>query len=194
MQKVVFNLKAEPPINQKTLTEAADQLAGALKKPYYDRVDHRASDAVAGSILPLASGGRPGADDREGSAGIQGRSSFPGHPGQTSGHPEQAEFNGRMGYERPFAGRSPGPSPVTLDKFRFLNMFKGMVVKDRHFISADGRNALLVADTPVKVTDSQGSRDLVLYTRGIIERQTPPGINVSFLSGHRLYLRQCGDD
>ena len=73
---------------------------------------------------------------------------------------------------------------IALDKLRFLNLFKGMVVKDRHFISADGRNALLVADTSLKVTDSQGAEDLVLYTQGIIDRLAPPGINVSFLSGH----------
>jgi predicted RND superfamily exporter protein len=37
MQKVVINLKAENPIDRKTLTETADKLAAALKKPYYDR-------------------------------------------------------------------------------------------------------------------------------------------------------------
>ena len=41
-----------------------------------------------------------------------------------------------------------------------------------------------MADTPLKITDSQGAKDLVLYTQGIIDRQATPGINVSFLCGH----------
>ena len=83
---------------------------------------------------------------------------------------------------------------IALDKFRFLNMFKGMVLKDQHFISADGRNALLVADTPLKVTDSQGAKDLVLYTQGIIDRSDPAGHQRFFSERPCLYLCQCGDD
>ena len=84
MQKVVINLKAEPHIDRKTLTETADKLAGALKKPYYDRVITGPQMPSPEVFFPLASGGRPGAYDREGSAGNQGRSSSPRHPVQTS--------------------------------------------------------------------------------------------------------------
>jgi len=184
MQKVVFNLKAEPQIDQKTLAEAADKLAGALTEPYYNRV-------VAGPQMPSPEVFFPWLleaapalmnemDLREIKTGLHSQSI----------HSKLQHIRERLNSAEGWAMKSllqEDPLDlhrIVLDKFRFLNMFKGMVLKDRHFLSADGRNALLVADTSLKITDSQGARDLVQYTQGIIDRQTQPGIKVSFLSGH----------
>ena len=184
MQKVVFNLKAEPQIDQKTLTQAADKLAGALKKPFYDRV-------IAGPPMPspevffpwlleAAPALMTEKDRQEIKAGLdsEGIHSKLQNIRIRLNSPEGWAMKGLL-QEDPLDLHR-----VTLDKFRFLNMFKGMVLKDRHFISADGRNALVVADTPLKITDSQGSKGLILYTQKIIENQTQPGISVSFLCGH----------
>ena len=73
---------------------------------------------------------------------------------------------------------------IILEKLRYMNMFKGMVLKENHFISADGKNALLIGETPIKITDAMGAKDLIKYTRGVIDAHSAPGIAVSFLSGH----------
>ncbi len=184
MQKVVINLKAEPNIDQKALIEAADKLAGALKRPYYSRV-------VAGPQMPSPERFFPWLleatpallnemDLQEIKTGLYSQSihSKLQHIRERLNSPEGWVMKSLL-QEDPLELHR-----IVLEKFRFLNMFKGMVLKDQHFLSADGRNALLVADTSVKITDSQGTKDLVLYTQGIIDRQTQPGIKVSFLSGH----------
>jgi uncharacterized protein len=184
MQKVVFNLKAGPQVNQKTLTEAADQLAEALKKPYYDRVTTGPQMASPESFFPWLLAAAPALmtekDQQEFKAGFNSqaiRAKLENIRTRLNS-PEGWIIKGLLQADPLDVHR------IALDKLRFLNMFKGMVFKGRHFISADGRNVLVVADTPVKVTDSQGSRDLVLYTQGIIDRLTRPGLKVSFLSGH----------
>ncbi|MCJ7833371.1 MAG: MMPL family transporter, partial [Deltaproteobacteria bacterium] len=184
MQKVVVNLKADPQIDQKTLAEAADKLAGALKRPYYDRV-------IAGPQIPQpeeffsyllkAAPALMTENDRQrvrAGLGSQSIGSQLRHIRERLNSPEGWVMKSLLQEDHLELHR------IALEKLRFLNMFKGMMIKGRHFISADGRNALLVADTPIKITDSQGAKDLVLYTQEIIDRQTPPGIRVSFLSGH----------
>ncbi|MGA3085542.1 MAG: MMPL family transporter [Thermodesulfobacteriota bacterium] len=184
MQKVVINLKAEPQVNQNSLTEAADQLAKALKKPYYDRVISGPQMASPESFFPWLLAAAPALmtekDQQEFKAGLNSQGILAKLENIRSrlNSPEGWVIKGLLQSDPLDFHR------IALDKFRFLNMFKGMVLKGGHFISADGRNALLVADTPLKVTDSQGSKDLVLYTQGIIDRLNPPGIKVSFLSGH----------
>jgi predicted exporter len=184
MQKVVINLKAEPQIDRKTLTETADKLATALKKPYYQQAITGPQITSPEIFFPWLLAAAPALmtekDEREIKAGLnsQGIRARLENIRKRLNSPEGWTMKGLLQADPLDLHR------ITLDKFRFLNMFKGMVLEGGHFISADGRNALLVADTPLKITDSQGSRDLVLYTQGIIDRLAPPGIKISYLSGH----------
>jgi uncharacterized protein len=183
MQKVVINLKAEPQIDQKTLAETADKLAGALKRPYYDRVITGPRMASPESFFPWLLAAAPTLmtehDRQEIKAGLNSQGI------QAKLQHIRSTLNSTEGWAMKslFQEDPLDLHQIVMNKFRFLNLFKGMVIKDQHFISADGRNALIVADTSLKVTDSQGSRDLVLYTQGIIDRLTPPGVKGSFLCG-----------
>ncbi len=56
-------------------------------------------------------------------------------------------------------------------------------VKDGHFISADGRHALVILKTPVVMTDSAGARDLIGFLRGRLAA-LPPWVSGSIISGH----------
>ncbi len=184
MQKVVFNLKAEPNVDLKTLIETAEKMAGDLKKPYYDRVITGPSMPSPETFFPWLLSAAPALmtekDQMEFKAGLQAQSI----------HSKLQEIRSRLNSPegwmlKGLVQEDPlGLHQIVLEKFRFLNLFKGMVIKDQHFFSKDGRNVLLVADTPVKVTDSQGAGDLVQYTREIIKRHTRPGISITFLSGH----------
>jgi predicted exporter len=184
MQKVVINLKADSQIDRKTLAEAADKLAEALKRPYYDQVMAGPPIPSPEVFFPWLLNAAPALmtekDRQEIRAGLHSQSI----------HSKLQDIRIRLNSPEGWVMKSLWQEDpldlhrITLEKFRYPNMFKGMVLKDRHFISADGRNALLVADTSLKITDSQGARDLVQYTQKIIDRQTTPGIIVSFLSGH----------
>lgn len=77
---------------------------------------------------------------------------------------------------------------IGLVKLRFLNIFPGMRLQEEHFISPDGRNVLLMAETPVDITDATGSAALLDYLRERIKAVVPESLQVSFISAHRYTL------
>lgn len=56
-------------------------------------------------------------------------------------------------------------------------------VEDSLLVSRDGRHALLVAETPVNMTDSGGSRKFVAYLKERLAA-LPPGVSADMVCGH----------
>lgn len=54
---------------------------------------------------------------------------------------------------------------------------------DNHFVSRDGAHVMLVLDTPVDITDSRGSRELIGYLKGKISK-LPDYISCDIIAGH----------
>jgi predicted exporter len=79
-------------------------------------------------------------------------------------------------------------SALALEKMRFLNMIPNMRLVQNHFVSADGRSALLVVDSAVSMTDSGGSRDLLERIRRATVASVPAGMTATVVSGHRYTL------
>ena len=77
---------------------------------------------------------------------------------------------------------------IGFEKLRFLNIIPKMQLRDGHFISADGHNALLIADTPFEITDPLNARDLLSHFQRLAAKTVPDNIDVSLISGHRYTL------
>src|SRR5690606_36490415 len=78
------------------------------------------------------------------------------------------------------------------EKLRHLNIIPKMALYDNHFISADGKNALVIDQTQVKITDSKGSDELVQHLKHLITRVVPPQIEASVISGHAYTAANAG--
>lgn len=79
-------------------------------------------------------------------------------------------------------------SALALEKMRFLNMIPNMRLVQNHFVSADGKSALLVVDSDVSMTDSGGSRDLLGRINRATAANVPPAMTATVVSGHRYTL------
>ena len=79
-------------------------------------------------------------------------------------------------------------SDLALEKLRFLNLIPNMRLVRNHFVSADGRSALLMVDSKVSMTDSAGSRDLMDRIDSVIALRVPAGMKATVVSGHRYTL------
>lgn len=77
---------------------------------------------------------------------------------------------------------------IGLEKIQFMNIIPRMRLEDKHFISTDGKNALIIADTPVKITDTRGARQLLGHFQKLVNAVVPRDIEVSLISGHRYTL------
>ncbi|MBN2809244.1 MAG: MMPL family transporter, partial [Deltaproteobacteria bacterium] len=65
-----------------------------------------------------------------------------------------------------------------------LNPIGKARVVDGHFLSADGRETMLLLETPVEITDFKGSGRLLQELDRVVKAVVPPGIRVVPLSGH----------
>ncbi|EMG38307.1 putative exporter [Desulfocurvibacter africanus PCS] len=68
------------------------------------------------------------------------------------------------------------------------NLLPGIRLRDGVFVSGDGRHALLVAETPIDITDSSGSERLLRAFETIAANVLPEGITANVVSGH-LYAQ-----
>ncbi|MEW6187795.1 MAG: MMPL family transporter, partial [Thermodesulfobacteriota bacterium] len=184
MQKVVLTLEAGPKVETGKLTATADALAAALKGPFYSRVVSGprmdTADDFFAFLLDAAPALMTDEDLEKIREGLSGE-------GIASRFKEMlSKLDSTEGWVmKTLLQEDPlGFLGVITDKLRRMNLFQGLVLKGRHFVSVDGRKALLAADTPISITDSSGSKQLVDYTQRTIDRLTSPGIRVSFISGH----------
>lgn len=79
-------------------------------------------------------------------------------------------------------------SALALEKLRYLNLIPNMRLIENHFVSADGKSALLVVDSAVAMTDSAASRDLLERIERAIAASVPTGMTATVVSGHRYTL------
>lgn len=76
---------------------------------------------------------------------------------------------------------------LVLKKLRYLNPVPEVRLEQGHFLSRDRHNSLILADTPIAMTDSQGSKQLLeAFDRA--RQQLPTGISAELVSGHPYTL------
>jgi predicted exporter len=77
---------------------------------------------------------------------------------------------------------------IGLEKIQFMNIIPKIRIEDNHFISTDGKNALIITDTPVKITDTRQARQLLSHFQKLVAAEVPRDIEISLVSGHRYTL------
>jgi len=77
---------------------------------------------------------------------------------------------------------------IGFEKLRNLNIIPQMQLSNGHFISQDGRNTLIIADTPLEITDALQAKKMLSHFQGLVTETVPKSIEVSLISGHRYTL------
>jgi uncharacterized protein len=183
-RKVLINLHGDQRTGTATLLKAADGLAATLSPAYFSR-------AVTGPAL-LENSRLPewlennlplllGADELQRIA-----------DGLT---PERVQEQLEIGYRRmlspegwllkglirrdPLELRNLG-----LEKLRFVNPISQTQLQNGHFLSADGKSALIIADSSVAITDSGGGTKMLEHFQQAADGVLPKGIEANLVSGH----------
>ncbi|MDY0268432.1 MMPL family transporter [Trichloromonas sp.] len=183
-RKILIHLRDSDPA---ALPDAADRLAAALGPPYFTRVmtgpasldTARLPQWLAENLANLLDG-----DDLDRLAAAL--------------TPERIDILVETAYRqllspegwvmKGMVRRDPLDLRVYgLEKLRYVNPIGQARIDGGYFHSADGRGALIVADSPVSLTDSQGAERLLA---AFDEARTvlPPGVTATLVSGHRHTL------
>jgi len=74
---------------------------------------------------------------------------------------------------------------LLFEKLRHLNVFAEMRIEKGHFVSVDGHHSLIIANTPVPITDYRAGMQLLAGFDALREKWIPEGVDAQFISGHR---------
>ncbi|MEJ2201407.1 MAG: MMPL family transporter, partial [Desulfuromonadaceae bacterium] len=183
-RKVLISLTGNQLTGTANLLSATDALAAALSTDYFTHVvtgplalgDNHLPDWLEQS-LPLLLG-------PEDLQRIAGRLTL-----------EQVQVQLETGYRRLLSPdgwllkRAFRRDPLELrqlglEKLRFVNPISKTRLRDGHFFSADGRSTLIIADSPVSITDSGAGSRLLEQFRQVADGVLPKGISARLVSGH----------
>jgi predicted exporter len=190
--KVLVNLKGSEYTSKKELTDAADLLRQAMSGPYFTLAvtgptltSDEKFPAWLMNALPNTFTGEDVARTQKVLTPEDVRSRL---------HNAHRQLTSPEGwFMKPLLQADPlDLRSSVLEKLRHLNIIRGMALYDNRFISADGKNTLVIAQTPVKMTDSKGSDELMQYLKALIKRLVPPGIDASVISGHAYTAANAG--
>ncbi|WP_157671776.1 MMPL family transporter [Desulfuromonas soudanensis] len=191
LRKIVIDLEALDESGRGVLTESADRLAAALSPPLFSRVVTGPGPLGGQNLLPWLSEALPslltekeletltsaldesGVDERLAESYRQLLS------------PEGWALKGMIRSD-PFAFYRLG-----LNKLRHGNLIPRVRLDNGHFLSADGLHSLLIVETPVSITDSEGAGALLAEFE-TAARSLPPSISATLVSGHRYTLANAG--
>ena len=187
-RKVIVNLDGGADLPEGKLIAAADQLAAAMTPPYFTRVFTGPGESVGWELFAWLIKAESNLITERDIKKIEQH--------LTSEHiqrclkelyarlltPEGSAMKGLFQVD-PLALRFIG-----MEKLRFLNMIPQMQLKNGHFISSDGRSALLIADTPLAITDAHRARKMLNHFQRLASAKVPDTIDVSLISGHRYTL------
>jgi predicted exporter len=183
-RKVVITLTGREGVTPDVLVEAADRLAGALDSSLFPVVVDGPDEQLMGRMLPRLLAALPNLITAADLDGLRSRFDKAGVRGAL-----QESYRSLLGPEgwalKGLIRQDPlGLHRLALEKLRHLNLVPGARLVRGHFFSADGRSTLLVAETPVAMTDSAGAEKLLASFR---QAQTtlPEGIEATLVSGHR---------
>jgi predicted RND superfamily exporter protein len=183
--KVVVSLAlTDPSKREKDLFRAVDQLAARLVSPLFTKVTTGMSVQNSGnelSILKYA----PQILGQQDLQRIDGRLSSDGVSEQLRG-----VYRSAMKLESVFTNSLVRSDPINIrqiifEKLRALPASMGydVLIEDGHFVSRDGRHAMIIIETPVKMTQGKESAALIAALQEHI-RSLPGFVSADIISGH----------
>lgn len=186
-RKIIFSLNDQGNVGAAALQAAADRFAAALRSEEISRIVSGPADLGSDNLfMPLV----------EQLPALLGANELQ----QLAAELTPAEVARRLqrGYERLLLPEGWGMQPLLrsdplelyrygLGKLKQVNLVPQASLQGGHFASADGRHLLMIADTPVAMTDSAGARRLSARIETAAAR-LPPGVAMEYVSGHRYTL------
>jgi len=184
-RKIIISLKGGPAATGKDLMETADRLERAMTPPFFSRVVSGPPAIPKRELFSWLISALPNLVTDQDMERVGAGLTPAGVRGQLRDifrrilSPEGLASK-KLIRKDPFALHL-----IALEKLRHLSPLPKARIRSNRFLSLQGKHALLIAETPIEITDSQGSIELVKQFQGLVQSTAPPHIEVSLISGHR---------
>lgn len=186
-RKVVISVDAGPKADPATLPAAVDKLAAALDPSLFTHLASGPDRRLQTRLLPWLFDALPNLVTAADLGKIQAQ--LQGDGVEQALQHDYEQLVGPEGFAlKEVIRRDPlDLRRLALAKLRYLNLVPGVRLVDNHFVSADGKSALLLAETPIAMTDSAGAARLVAAFNQATA-SLPAGMKATLVSAHRYTL------
>jgi len=183
-RKIIINLKIASGGDVGELIRVADHLADAMTPPFFTRVIAGPAVSQDMDIYNWLIKNLPNLATDKDLEGIKADLTTENIRNQLSD-----DYNSLFSHEGWYLKNYIKSDPLNLKavgikKLSSLNIIPNARLQDNHFISADGKNVLLIAETNVDITDAGGSEEMLSRLNNLSEGIVPQGIEMSVLSVH----------
>jgi predicted exporter len=182
--KVLISLKAGQGVSKQSLVDTADRLTQAMTQPYFTGAVSGPEISSVEAIPQWLMNALPNTFTAKDQLAVEEILTPAGVRDRLKKSYGQLTSQEGMMF-KPLVQIDPlDLKGLVFGKLAHVNIIPGMQLYDNHFISDDGKNTLVIARTPVKITDSRGSKEMLEQLRGLIKKIVPADIEASTLSAH----------
>ncbi|WP_321389629.1 MMPL family transporter [uncultured Desulfuromusa sp.] len=186
-RQLVIHLTADSDIDSNTLLTATDQLRSALPVELFNKALSGPGELSANPMLNQLGEYLPVLADAEDLQAIATRLSPDAIDRSLAADLAQLLQPQGMILKETIRRDPLQLEKLVQQKLRYLNPIPEVRLKNGHFLSRDGHSSLILADTPISITDAVGSQAL-LDAFAAACRQLPEGIRANLISGHPYTL------
>jgi len=182
--KVIINLKAAFNGEISEVIETADRLAEAMKPPYFTAVVTGPADNQDMDIYNWLIRNLPNLATVKDLEGVSANLTTENIREQLTDY-YRTLFSPEGWFLKNFIKSDPlNLKAIGIKKLASLNIIPDARLQDNHFVSADGKNVLIIAETGVDITDAEGAREMLSRLTSLGEGIVSGGIEMSVLSAH----------
>ena len=182
--KVLISLKAGQGTSKQSLVDTTDKLTRAMSQPYFTGAVSGPAISSVEAIPQWVMNALPNTFTAKDQLALEGILTPEAVRDRLKKSYVQLTSQEGMAF-KPLVQIDPlDLKSIVFGKLAHVNIIPGMQLYDNHFISDDGQNTLVIARTPVKITDSKGSKEMLEQLRGLIEKFVPADVEASTLSAH----------
>ena len=187
-RKVIINLNKKISMHGNKLVEITDRLAAAMTPPFFTRVVTGPGESLSLDFFAWFANVYPSLIADEDIKSIEQR--LTAEKVRKALNEMYAKLLSPEGSAMKNLYRMDplGFRLNVMEKLRFLNIIPKMRLENGHFISPDGKNALIIAETPFEITDVERGREMLIHFQDLIASVVSDTISVSMISGHRYTL------
>jgi uncharacterized protein len=190
--KILISLKAGQGASKQSLVDTANKLTKAMTRPYFTGAVSGPAISSPEAIPQWLMNALPNTFTAKDQLAMEGILTPEVVRGRLKKTREQLTSQEGM-MLKPLLQIDPlDLKSLVFGKLTHANMIPGMQLYNNHFISDDGKNTLVIARTPVKITDSQGSREMLEQLRALIKKVVPDDVEAFTMSAH-AYTRANAD-
>jgi uncharacterized protein len=183
-RKVIINLKGASDGEIRELADVADRLAEAMTPPYFTRVVTGPAINQDMDIYNWLIRNLPNLTTDKDLADINANLTTENIRDQLSDD-YNSLFSPEGWFLKGFIKSDPlNLKTIGIKKLSYLNIVPGARIQDNHFMSADGKNVLLIAETDADITDAEGAGEMLSRLNNLAEGIVPEGIEMSVLSAY----------